>query len=49
MTNIQVDSSAPCNYVEMSDIDNKKGDASEDTIKVLKTVKSPKTQYTNLT
>ena len=35
MPTIQVDSTAPFNYVDISDIDNKKGDDSEETIKVL--------------
>ena len=36
-------------FVDISDIDDKKEDVSEDTITVLKTVKSPKTQDTTLT
>ena len=49
MPNIQVDNTAPCKYVDISDIDNKKEDDSEDTITVLKTVKSSKTHVTILT
>ena len=36
-------------FVDISDMDDKKEDVSEDTITVLKTVKNPKTQDTTLT